>query len=223
VVAHEVRNPLAVIKNAVSSLRRPLLPQADRATLLAIVSEEASRLSRLVRDLLAFARPRAPAESNIELRGLLDRAVRDATKGDAALLARIDVELLGECTIQGDPELLRLAIANVVENALQSGDSDTRVSITVRDQRDASGIELTVADQGRGMAPEVRKKARDPFFTTRPTGTGLGLAIADRVIKSHAGQLEIESARGEGCSVRMRLPARPSRVLASGATLEAST
>lgn len=206
VVAHEVRNPLAIVKNAVSSLRRQLEPE-DRETLLQIIGEEAGRLSRLVRDLLAFARPRAAAETAIEVSTLVHRAVRDATRGEAALIRRVRVEITGTTALVGDPELLRLALANVVENALHATEGGGTVEIRSRDvPGGARAVELAVRDDGHGMPGSVAEKARDPFFTTRPTGTGLGLAIVERVMKSHGGQLSIESEVGRGSTVALRLP-----------------
>jgi signal transduction histidine kinase len=207
VVAHEVRNPLAIVKNAVSSLRRPVLPPEDRETLLEIIGEEAGRLSRLVRDLLAFARPRAATESSIDVRGLVHRAVRDATRGEPSLVSRIEVEVAGSAAVVGDPELLRLALANVVENALHATEAGGKVHVTARDlPADDGAVELAVRDEGHGMPVSVARKARDPFFTTRATGTGLGLAIVERVMRSHGGHLSIESEVGRGSTVALVLP-----------------
>lgn len=208
VVAHEVRNPLAIVKNAVSSLRRPALAPEDRETLLEIIGEEAGRLSRLVRDLLAFARPRAARESAIQVSALVHRAVRDATRGAAELVARIEVQIEGSTTLVGDPELLRLALSNLVENALHATAEGGKVRILARDAMLAGqpSVLLAVEDEGQGMSEDVALKARDPFFTTRATGTGLGLAIVERVMRSHGGILTIESAIGEGSTVSMTIP-----------------
>lgn len=208
VVAHEVRNPLAIVKNAVSSLRRPALSPEDRATLLEIVGEEAGRLSRLVRDLLAFARPRAAAESEVVISALVHRAVRDATRSTAELVSRIEVELEGPTRLLGDPELLRLALANLVENALHATEDGGKVRILTRESKlgDDDAIALIVEDDGPGMSPEVAQKARDPFFTTRATGTGLGLAIVERVMRSHAGDMSICTESGRGSRVILTVP-----------------
>jgi len=213
VVAHEVRNPLAIVKNAVSSLRRPALPPEDRATLLTIVGEEAGRLSRLVRDLLAFARPRAAAESEVVISTLVHRAVRDATRSTAELLSRVEVDFDGPDQLLGDPELLRLALANLVENALHATEDGGRVRILTRGSTlgQADAVALIVEDDGPGMSPEVAQKARDPFFTTRATGTGLGLAIVERVMRSHAGDLAICTESGHGSRVILTVPLSVSR------------
>jgi len=204
VVAHEVRNPLAIVKNAVSSLRRPALDPVDRALLLQIVSEESRRLARLVRDLLAFARPRASVPLRISVAELVDRAARDATRGEVAALGRVEIGVSEGLELDGDAELLRLALANLIENGLQACDGGGSVRVEARTST-ADGVEFVVSDTGRGMSEDVLRKARDPFFTTRPTGTGLGLAIVDRVVRSHGGRWDIESRPGAGCTVRMIL------------------
>ncbi len=204
VVAHEVRNPLAIVKNAVSSLRRPALDASDRVLLLQIVSEESRRLARLVRDLLAFARPRASVPVRISVHELVERAARDATRGEPASSARVELALDPGLELDGDAELLRLALANLLVNGLQACEGGGRVRVEAR-AAPPELVEFVVSDTGRGMPEEVLRKARDPFYTTRPTGTGLGLAIVDRVVRAHGGRWEIESRSGAGSTVRMTL------------------
>jgi signal transduction histidine kinase len=214
VIAHEVRNPLAIIKNAASSLKRPSLRASDRSVLLGILDEELDRLSRLVRDLLAYARPVEPRGRAIEVRHLLEEAVQPALRQrDSASAVDLHLEAAAGTTLHGDPDLLRQAVANVADNAVQSmpdgGTLTVRAEATALDGEPAVAIEFR--DTGAGMDEEVLAKARDPFFTTRPAGTGLGLAIVERVVKNHGGTLAVESATGRGTAVRITLPRqRPS-------------
>ncbi len=212
VIAHEIRNPLAIIKNSVSGLRRPTLRDEDRHTLLGILDEETSRLNRLMHDLLAYARPVVPRARELVVAEVLRRSVERAT-GGVSQAERVDVrwELGAPETIHGDPELLRHAFVNVVENALhampEGGTLTLRTRALVRDGVEAVAVE--VADTGEGMDTIVREKARDPFFTTRPAGTGLGLAIVERVVRNHGGEVAIESRHGKGTVVRIVLPREP--------------
>ncbi len=210
VIAHEVRNPLAIIKNAVSGLHRPTLRDADRQVLLKILDEEADRLNRLVGDLLAYARPVTPQRQPIQVEDLVRGAVelaRAAQRREDAV--SFDIQLQdGAHTIQGDVDLLRQAIVNVAENAIQAmpdgGTLTVRTYGTQLEQQPA--VAISIRDTGEGMDTLVRSKATDPFFTTRPTGTGLGLAIVHRLIHSHGGKVQIESSYGTGTTVTMILP-----------------
>ncbi len=215
VIAHEVRNPLAIMKNAVSGLRRATLGDSDRTTLLEILDEEADRLNRLVHDLLAYARPVAPRGDRVEVAELVRDAVdsaRKGTAGDAEVTFDLDLSA-GPETLHCDRDLLSRALANVVENALQAMPGGGSLSVVSRevDGRDVPSLALEFRDTGEGMDTLVRSKARDPFFTTRPSGTGLGLAIVERMIRAHGGELQIDSRYGSGTTVEVVLPVdRPS-------------
>jgi len=220
VIAHEVRNPLAIISNAVAGLRRREIGHEDRETLLAILKEESSRLNRLVGDLLRYARPVNVQRQLISVREIIDRILTST-----GLRSSVSIELHEEGelhSIWGDPGLLRQVFDNLIENAVQamgghSNDAITSVgaresppvlSITMRGAtRDAvEGVHVDVRDTGEGMDPHVRLRAKDPFFTTRPSGTGLGLAIVDRIVEAHDGEISIASRPGAGTTVSVFLP-----------------
>jgi signal transduction histidine kinase len=221
VIAHEVRNPLAIISNAVAGLRRREIGHDDRETLLAILKEESSRLNRLVGDLLRYARPVNVQRQLISVRDILERILTSTGLRDA-----IAVELREEGelhSIWGDPGLLRQVFDNLIENAVQAmggnaaeggpppqspTNSPRGLSITMRGaKRDSvEGVHIDVKDTGEGMDPHVRVRAKDPFFTTRPSGTGLGLAIVDRIVEAHDGEISIASRPGAGTTVTVFLP-----------------
>lgn len=208
-VAHEVRNPLAIVKNAISGMRRPTLGDADRATLLSIVSEETDRLARLVRDLLAFARPRRESDASTQLRPMVETAVAEVVRAKrAGAPVAIDVRVPNALAVSGDPELLRLAVSNVIENAVHAMPQGGALTIDARTLNDTMPptIEILFRDEGEGMDSAVLEKALDPFFTTRAAGTGLGLAIVDNVVRSHGGEVTIESEPGAGTTVSIRVP-----------------
>ncbi|MCC6874878.1 MAG: hypothetical protein IT378_11285 [Sandaracinaceae bacterium] len=209
VIAHEVRNPLAIIKNAVAGLRRDTLAPADGETLLSILDEESDRLNRLVDDLLAYANPVTPELGSVDLRLVVAHAVELAASGNARTPGvEIELELDEVDAVEGDEALLRHALINIVDNALQAmpagGTLTIRCRNLVADGRPSVAVDLV--DTGEGMDTLVRTKARDPFFTTRQTGTGLGLAIVDRVARVHGGRVEIESRHGEGTRVSLIVP-----------------
>jgi signal transduction histidine kinase len=205
-IAHEVRNPLAVIVNAVAGLRRASGSEEDRSMLLSIVDEEAGRLNRLVTDLLRFARPVNVKRSPVSLLELANRSRSQAMDGhDIEVTIDDDPDVK---TVWVDPSLFRLVFDNLVQNACQSMKGGGRVDIIVTRGSIGSSpaVSIQIKDHGHGMEPEVRGRALDPFFTTRPSGTGLGLPIVQRIVEAHGGELSIESEEGAGTSVTLLLP-----------------
>ncbi len=215
VIAHEVRNPLAIIRNAVGGLRRPSLSDDDTDTLLAILDEEADRLNRLVGDLLTYAKPVQPEAREVVLREVIDHAI-ELARGGQSQRRDIHFEVIAEGdagTVLGDPALLRHALINIVDNAIQAMPEGGVVTVRCREAEldGRAAIAIDFQDEGEGMDTLVRNRARDPFFTTRQTGTGLGLAIVDRVARVHGGRVEIDSRHGQGTTVTLVLPReRPS-------------
>jgi len=210
VIAHEVRNPLAIIKNAVSGLRREELRPDDGETLLSILDEETDRLDRLVDDLLAYARPISPHTGKVDMPKLVGHAVELAAGGSRDIShIELELELDRPCDpVEGDQALLRHALINIVDNALQAMPNGGILTVSCRnvsaDQLPHVAVEFH--DTGEGMDTLVRSRARDPFFTTRHGGTGLGLAIVDRVARAHGGRVEIESRHGQGTTVSFVIP-----------------
>ncbi len=203
VIAHEVRNPLAVISNAVAGLRKPL-PKADHEMLLAIVDEETHRLNRIVTDLLRYARPINLQQDEIDLSELLERVLYTYRTNPGLA---ITLEVNGKHPhVFGDPTLLRQVFDNLCENATQamSGNGELRIRVEANDDE----VSVIITDSGVGMDTQILRRAKDPFFTTRPSGTGLGLAIVERIVEAHTGTFTIASHPGEGTTVRVSISQR---------------
>jgi signal transduction histidine kinase len=205
-IAHEVRNPLAIIVNAVAGLRRSELGEENREILLNIVDEEAGRLNRLVTDLLRFARPVRVKRSPVSLVELARRCRVIASDGyDIAVSAADDPSVH---TVYVDPNLFRLVFDNLVANACQAMPNGGAVQIRIdrAELRGEPAARIEFKDEGHGMEPEVLQRALDPFFTTRPSGTGLGLPIVQRIVEAHAGELSLESDDGGGARITILVP-----------------
>jgi len=205
-IAHEVRNPLAIILNATAGLRRGALGEPDRQMLLGIVEEEVGRLNRLVADLLRFARPVAVSWGDVNLRELVERT-RSLVPPEIVVEVDIPDESRLE-TVTLDAGLLRLVLENLIENACQAMPEGGRLSIVVRAEEleVSTGVSIEVRDTGRGMDARTLERALKPFFSTRPQGTGLGLAIVDRIVRAHGGTVSLESTVGRGTVVRLSIP-----------------
>lgn len=223
VVAHEVRNPVAVIFNALAVLRKKSALPDDTVALLQIVNEEATRLKRVVDDLLEFARPRSLSLEVVPPGRVLERAAEAAAIGNDAAQ---DIELTIEeelPRISCDPHLLTQAIINLLVNALQAVGRTRPVHARAAADRSTGFVSFSVYNDGAGLTEEVASKMFTPFFTTRPAGTGLGLSIVKRVVEAHHGEIAWHHGDGHGqdggvtFTLRVPIEAHSSmRVLAAG-------
>lgn len=203
VIAHEVRNPLAVVSNAVASLRKRKTTRHERLVLLEIIDEEMTRLDKLVSRLLNYARPVVPKRESVRLRTLIERSLAVLEGRPSVTVGVVDGV---DDTVEGDPDLLRQAFENVLTNAVQASSAGGAVEVVVDET--PTGVAVTFQDRGEGMSEDALAQAVAPFFTTRPTGTGLGLPIVRRIAEAHGGHVELESTLGEGTSVTLHLPRR---------------
>ena len=210
VIAHEIRNPLMIIKTALRTLRRADLTPADTQAAVADIDEEIVRLNRIVSEVLDFAKPIKFDLAPVDLNALCQDAVRasagDTQNGDVAL--DLDQSLT---PIVSDGERLRQALVNILVNARfavasRAGAPDGHpISVTTRRATD-SRVAVRVQDRGVGIAPEDLPRVFEPYFTTSRTGSGIGLAISRNIIEGLGGTIAVASRPGEGTDVRIELP-----------------
>jgi two-component system sensor histidine kinase HydH len=209
VMAHEVRNPLGVIFNSLTSLKRKGVSESESALLLGIVGEEADRLNRIVGDLLDFARPYEAERSPIQLEPLVASAV-EAAAAATTQAVKVVTEFASELPrFVIDGHLVRQALVNLVTNAIQAmpkgGTVTVRVSAGQKNGQSLARIE--VRDEGVGISPATEKHIFQPFFTTKATGTGLGLAVVKRIVDAHHGEISVRSVEGgPGTTFTVTLP-----------------
>ena len=207
VVAHEVRNPLGVLFNSLATLRRMVKPSGDALLLFEMAAEEATRLNRIVGDLLDFARPSPLALRPEPLDRVVDGAVAaalGAAGGRVALVREVPDDLP---EVPMDARLVRQAVLNVAMNAVQAMPQGGTLTVRLRAGEGVATVAL--ADTGPGVPAELTGRIFEPFFTTRPTGTGLGLAVVKRILDDHRGAVEVAPAEGGGTCFTLRLPLAP--------------
>lgn len=213
VVAHEIRNPLMIIKAALRGLRRDGVAPGDVKAAVADIDEEIVRLNRIVAEVLDFAKPIQFDLASVDINALCADAVKasGAEPGAIPIGLRLAPDLPALVT---DQERLRLVLINLLANARHAvsangGAPAPAHAITVATAHlDTGGIALEVRDRGAGIAPADLPRVFDPYFTTRRTGTGLGLAIARNIVEGLKGTIAVDSRVGEGTTVRIELPSR---------------
>jgi signal transduction histidine kinase len=210
VVAHEIRNPLMIIKVALRALRRPEASAEARRTAVDDIEGEVNRLNRIVTEVLDFARPVKFEFGPADVNALCTDAARATLTEPPALGFRL--ELAPDLPpVVTDGERLRLVLVNVLTNARHAvaarDDGPTREdAVRLRTSREGGRVIVEALDCGIGIAEEDLPRVFDPYFTTRRAGTGLGLAISRNLVEGLGGTIAVSSRRGVGTNVRIELP-----------------
>lgn len=201
-LAHQIRNPLGAISNAVAVLRRQLSGQTTPAMeqALDIAQEEVWVANRIIADLLAYSKIRPPAQRSIGVQELVDTVLGRETVPEGV---SIDGRLGGE-RVYVDPGQVADAIANVIRNACEA--MDGQGTLTIASRRDDDSVELSIADTGVGISQEEIALLFEPLITSKPLGIGLGLTTARALVSNQGGTLECEGEPGKGARFKLRLP-----------------
>jgi two-component system, NtrC family, sensor histidine kinase HydH len=220
-LAHEIRNPLGVIKGSAEMLNQKLKDSNPLATELAgYIFTETNRLSALVTRFLDFARPLHADLEPREITTVLDRAlnyVAQLWKGEPV---RVEKTYEANLPLVGvDESLCEQAFVNIVQNAYDAmstnGSGVLRVNVA-KPLSGGDGVEVRIEDTGPGIPTELREQIFNPFVTTKKTGVGLGLSIVSKIIDGHHGSIRVEDAGGvEGTGARfvMKFPAASEKVI----------
>jgi signal transduction histidine kinase len=219
VIAHEIRNPLMIIKTAIRTLRHHEIPEAERGEALRDIDGEVVRLNRLVEGVLDFARPIQFDLGTVDVNRVCQAAATSAMAGTHPREVFLSLDP-GLSPIVTDGERLHGVLVNLLTNArnaldarkagLGAGAIDGRPDLELVTQRAAGDrVLITVRDRGIGIEAENLPRIWEPYFTTRRGGTGLGLAIVRNVIDGLGGAIAIDSRPAVGTDVRIELPPRP--------------
>jgi two-component system, NtrC family, sensor histidine kinase HydH len=203
-LAHEIRNPLGVIKGSAEMLTQKLGDSNPLATELAgYISTETNRLGALVTRFLDFARPLHADLTAQDITTVLDRALHDVAQFWKGAEVRVEKEYEPELPLVPlDESLCEQALVNIVQNAYDAmGAGGGKLFVHVRKSRAESrnggrldGVEVRIADTGPGIPLELREQIFNPFVTTKKSGVGLGLSIVSKIIDGHHGTIRIETA-----------------------------
>ena len=217
-LAHEIRNPLGVIKGSAEMLTQKLQASDELSRELAgYISTEVNRLSALVTEFLDFARPLHAQLHPADLTALLDRVLqtvagRFASKQETTKPVLIERHYAsGLPLVPLDESLCEQAFLNLVQNAyeamLEAGEGGSlRVDVRPATRDDQKGVELRLADTGPGVPEELREEIFNPFVTTKKTGVGLGLSIVSKIIDGHQGSIRVENTPEGGAVFTLFFP-----------------
>jgi len=211
-LAHEIRNPLSVIKGSAETLQQKVEESNPLASELAgYISSEVNTLNGLVSRFLDFARPLQLECKPLEITSLVERALEDAH--DRYPEARVTVERQYAAQLPRlwlDGEFCERVFTNLVLNAYEAmGGQGGKLKVVIAPAKcnGRKGVEIDFQDTGSGVPTELREQIFNPFFTTKKTGVGLGLSIVSKIVDEHHGWVRVTGEPGEGACFRVFLPA----------------
>lgn len=204
-LAHELKNPLAGISGAIQVIRDSMELDDPHRPVLEEVLRQIRRVDGTVKDLLTYARPKAPRLRTCDVRRLIQHCQATLANEPSYKDIQLQVTMPGPLpTLEVDEIQLEQMLLNLLLNAGQALTDGGTVGVAA--QLDGDDLIVVIEDNGPGMDSETLERAFEPFFTTKARGTGLGLPICQRIADMHGGGIQIESTRHVGTRVEVRLP-----------------
>ncbi len=212
-IAHEIRNPLGIIKTISQTLHLEALETGEDSLAegLNIIESETDRANKVIKGMLDFARPEPlqlkPTDGALLLSDLL-AIMRSLSKQHQV---KIESHLQPVPPLQADADRLKQAVMNLLLNGIQSMENGGTLTLTLEKENDHLA-QITITDQGNGIDEKTLPHIFDPFFTTKDGGTGLGLSVTHRIIEEHRGTIDVNSHPGKGTAFTLHLPLAQFRI-----------
>ena len=206
-VAHEINNPMAIIRGNAEVLLMALKPEHPNREEAEIISRQVGRVDEIVSGLLTFARQQVRTGCRVALEPILDDILRQV--GHQVPLNGISIFrefALGNTMVEGEGNQLRQVFTNLIVNALQAMPDGGELTVRTSPDPADNTCQVMIIDTGNGIPPEQLRDIFTPFFTTRQSGTGLGLSISYGILKYLGGAIEVQSEPGRGASFIVTLP-----------------
>lgn len=200
-IAHELRNPMAVISGYLKLLSKK--KDASNQAIIRDITAEIDGMNRIIDDLLTFARPASLNRVKTNIREMIEACIANvlqATGADSRIKTVVNAD---DLELSVDEVLMRQALSNLMQNAVEAMPDGGTISV---ETHAGSNFTLHVADTGAGIPREAIKKVFLPFFTTKDKGVGLGLALVHKIVLSHGGRIEVKSREGKGTIFTVILP-----------------
>jgi two-component system NtrC family sensor kinase len=206
-VAHEINNPLAVIRGNAELLQMALPEEAAEREEVGEILQEAGRIERIVGNLRVFSKRENLQPHTFKLELLLNGILNQIGHQVALGLYQIDRRYIGcGITLKGDEERLRQVFTNLILNGLQAMPEGGKLTMDAAVVDKGRRVSIVVTDNGCGISAHNIEKLFTPFFTTKARGTGLGLAVSYGIVSDHGGDIRVESREGEGAGFTVLLP-----------------
>lgn len=213
-LAHEIRNPLGVIKGSAEMLNQKLMKSDPLAVELAgYISSEVNRLNAMVNRFLDFARPLQPELSSQEISSLLDQALKLVQERWPKSSVEVERQYAPDLpTLALDGALCEQVFTNLFFNAYEAMPDGGKLRVAAHPVRfnGKQGVEIEIEDTGPGIPAELQEQVFNPFFTTKKGGVGLGLSIVSKIVDNHHGAIRIQCNPGKGACFKIHFPAKES-------------
>ena len=219
-VAHELKNPLGAIRNAIYYIKNSLdgssLLESDPHLnkILKLAESEVDGSVQIIGELLDFSRVVQLVPRHTQINEIIDQLKEGVTLPEKTEL-KLDLDL-SLPSAQVDPDRLKQVFHNIINNGLQAMPEGGHLTIKTRLEVEAQGdleeremISVSFEDQGIGIEAVHLRKIFEPLFTTKTRGTGLGLAISNNIVEKHGGKIEVTSQKGKGTCFTVKLPLKP--------------
>lgn len=209
-LAHEIRNPVGIIKATVQVLEKEISDRPELTEYTTIIKQQVDRQNQIITELLEFGRPRPKNVQPLDLNKLIRAVVAftepllEQNKIDLKLNLRPNIP-----EIEADGEKLKQVLVNLILNAIQAMPDGGRLRITTLSRNGT--VLISVRDTGHGISEDDIKHIFDPFYTTKEGGGGLGLAIAHQIVEAHGGEIQVRSYPEKGTTFIIALPVTQKR------------
>ncbi|MFH1561789.1 MAG: ATP-binding protein [Nitrospirota bacterium] len=205
--AHEIKNPLAVIKSGLYYLGR-ILPESEEAQkTISQMDEATERAVAYINNLLNFSRPPMLTIEPVDVHKIIEDSLNELPQEMLAGIEIVKNFALDLPLLPADPDRLKQVFVNLIKNGTEAmGEKVESRKLKVESGKDGEFVKISISDTGKGISEEDLNHIFDPFFTTKGKGTGLGLAIVQRIIEAHKGEIEVKGEIGKGTIFVVKLP-----------------
>jgi two-component system, sporulation sensor kinase B len=204
VFAHEIRNPMQVVRGFLQILNEPDLPD-DKKEYIKISIEEIDRANEIINDFLSFGKPSIEHNERLDVGYQLHRVVNIIQSYTLDHNVEIKMDILDNCRIFANPQKLSQCLINILKNAIESMPNGGMVWITCSPTDDGY-IKITIKDQGIGMSKKQIERLGSPFYSLKESGTGLGMMVSFQIVRSFQGRIEVLSEMNKGTEFIILLP-----------------